>query len=45
MAERAALDRVCKGLFGLLAQAVARHHPADALDQTGREQGVGGDHR
>ena len=45
VAERAARGRVSKGFLGLLAQAVARHHPADALYQTGREQGVGGDYR
>ncbi len=45
VAERAAPGRVSERFLGLLAQAVARHHPADALNQTGREQGVGGDHR
>ncbi len=37
VAERAAPGRVSEHLLGLLAQAVARHHPADALNQAGRE--------
>ena len=45
VAERAAPGRVSESFLGLLAQAVARHHPADTLNQTGREQGVGGNHR
>ena len=43
--QRGAPGRVGERLLGLQAQAVARHHPADALDDPGGEQGVGGDHR
>ena len=41
VAERAAPGRVSERFLGLLAQAVARHHPAHALDDAGRQQGRG----
>ena len=45
VAERRAPGRVGERLLGLQAQAVARHHPAHPLDQPGRDQPRGGDHR
>ena len=45
MAERRPPGRIGKGLLGLQAQRVARHHPADPLDQAGFDQPRGGDHR
>ena len=45
MAERRAPGGIGKGLLGLQAQRVARHHPADPLDQAGFDQPRGGDHR
>ena len=45
VAERRAPGRVGEGLLGLQAQSVARHHPADPLDNAGCDQPRGGDHR
>ena len=45
VAQGGAPGRACERLLGLQAQAVARLHPAHAVDDPGREQGVGGDHR
>lgn len=42
--QRAAPDRVGEGFLRLQAEAVARDHPADALDDAGCDQFSGGKH-
>ena len=45
VAECRAPGRIGEGFLGLQAQAVTRHHPADPVDDAGRDQPRGGDHR
>jgi hypothetical protein len=45
MPQGRAPGRIGEGLLGLQPQAVARHHPADPVDNPGRDQLGGGDHR
>ncbi len=45
MVQRVAPHRVGEGLLGLLAQAIARHHPTDPVDDVRREEASGGDDR